>query len=443
MKDAWQQIRTILEKGLNPSIYSLWIKPLEADLRQESLALLAPNDFVAAWVRERLLVQIREAATQVLGAAPELSVTARRQEAPTVPLRAQALTLPLPMAPVLARPGASHAWRHSFSDFVVGPNNDLAYAASRGILKEQFGSNQLYLCSAAGLGKTHLIQAIGHAALTEGNRRQVNIRYLTAEEFATRMILSLRAGEISRFKAAFREGVDILLLEDIHFLQGKAKIQDEMLATLKALRERGSRVVFTSSFLPKELTDMDGHLLSRFSQAMLAHIDKPDIATRMRILEAKATKLQCSVPQDVSRYLAEYLSGDIRQLESCLQNLVLKARLLNHSLNLGMAREVVGHYAADQDTGLARIVRSVCEAFNLSQNELVSKSRKRQIVLARNTAFFLARKHTDLSLKDIGSHFGRSHSTVIKGITSLEREMSIRSPQGHQIKRTLDQLDLH
>lgn len=447
MSETWRQISQILEKSLNPNQFTLWIKPLHASWENNVLELAAPNDFVASWVRDKLLTSISEAAAQVLGAQPAISVRCAPRPQPAAPapkaakptVAAKPLGLPLTTP---AAPAQSSTWRHSFEDFVVGPSNGLAFAAAQSVTEPAFASGPLFISSSAGLGKTHLLQAIGQAVYAKCSR-QLTLRYLTAEEFATKMIMALNAKDMNRFKAQFREGVDILLMEDIHFLQGKAMFQEELLSTIKALQERGSRVVFTSSFLPKEMSDVDPHLVSRFCSGLLTLIDKPDHDMRRRIVAQKSAKLQVSVPDDVAELLAERITSDIRLLESCLHNLILKAKLLNERISLDLAREVLGNYSIE-NSGLAleRIVEAVCRTFTLSAEQLASKSRKQHIVLARNTAFFLARKHTPLSLKDIGERFNRTHSTVIKGITSLEREMSKKTPTGRQIQRTLEQIDL-
>ncbi len=448
MNETWQQISQILEKSLNPNQFTLWIKPLHASLDNNVLELAAPNDFVASWVRDKLFASISEAAAQVLGARPTISVRCAPKPQPVAPApkaakpAATAKPLGLPLTTPVA-PAQSATWRHRFEDFVVGPSNGLAFAAAQSVTREDFVSGPLFISSSAGLGKTHLLQAIGQTIHGGNCSRRLTLRYLTAEEFATKMIMALNAKDMSRFKAQFREGVDILLMEDIHFLQGKAMFQEELLSTIKALQERGSRVVFTSSFLPKELSNVDPHLVSRFCSGLLTLIDKPDHDMRRRIVGQKSAKLQVGVPDDVAELLAERITSDIRLLESCLQSLVLKAKLLNERISLDLAREVLGNYSIET-SGLAleRIVEAVCRIFTLSDQQLASKSRKQHIVLARNTAFFLARKHTTLSLKDIGERFNRTHSTVIKGITSLEREMSKKTPAGRQIQRTLEQIDL-
>lgn len=465
MKHGWDHILEILEKRLNPGLFKVWIKPLSATIADGQLTLVAPNDFVAAWVRDRLLDAVTEAAVQVLGEQPRIEVTAQAQRpgAPKAQLVTSAVrSLPAGENRALSAPAIKSApaalagdsapatttsgypWRFSFDDFVVGPSNALAHAASQSVCRTSFGSDKLFLCSGPGLGKTHLLQAIGSQMAETANVRRIRLRYLTAEEFATRMVVSLKMGEIERFKAEFRESVDILLLEDIHFLQGKERIQDELLATLKALQARGSRVVFTSSFLPHELSGVDSQLASRFGAGFLAVIDRPDFETRRRIVEHKAMRLHAArLPEDVSSLLAERITTDIRQLESCLQNLILKARLLKENISLDLVKQVLANYAVDlTNPNLDRIISAVCRTFDLQPPELASKSRKQGVVMARNTAFFLARKYTDLSLKDIGQRFNRKHSTVIKGITKVERDLSKRTPLGRQFERALNLLEI-
>ena len=377
---------------------------------------------------------------------------ARQHHAPAG--RQHALPLPVatpvPMARTLGNSStdgaasASGAWRFSFRDFVVGPSNELAYSAARSICRHQLVTDQFYLCSAPGLGKTHLLQAIGQELSANGGPKQGRVRlaYLSAEDFACRMVMALKQREMESFKAGFRDGVDVLLLEDIHFLQGKEKTQEELLATVKSLRSVGKKVVFTSSFLPKELPKLDSLLASQFCDGFMAVIDKPDFQTRMRILETKAQVFQVQIPQDVNELFANTIQSDIRLLENCLQNLVIKARLMNQRITHGLALEVLKNYAPNMSKpDLEKIIAFICRSFNLSHDCLRTKSRKKENVLARNTIFYLARKHTDLSLKNIGEAFNRKHSTVIKGITQVEREMSRQSTVGRQMDRLIQTLE--
>ncbi|WP_428566784.1 MAG: chromosomal replication initiator protein DnaA [Solidesulfovibrio sp. DCME] len=455
METIWPKTKQLLQTTLSPGLYNLWIKPLAARARDGVLELAAPNAFVASWVRERLADAVADAAAVVMGARPRVEVVEARAQAAAAPGRITATAtgaapratrapkpLTLPMVPKAPDTDAAR-FRFSYDEFVVGPSNELAYVASRGICDMSLSADQLFISSAPGLGKTHLIQSMGrqlcHAGLEAG--RNLRVAYLSAEEFANRLVLALKTKQVERFKAAFRENVDVLLLEDVHFFRDKPRIQDELLNTLKALNSRGCRLVFTSSFLPKDLSGLDAQLLSRISSGFLAVIDKPDLATRKRILESKAAIHQVLLPDAVSTLLADKLHADVRQLESCLQNLVLKARLLNCRISVDLAWDVLRHYdVSSRPLTLDDIVSYVCDVYRLSPDQLVSKSRKRQYVLARNTAFLLARQHTDLSLVDIGNRFNRRHSTVVKGITALEKHLSLKTPLGRELERTIESI---
>ncbi|MBI9110777.1 chromosomal replication initiator protein DnaA [Maridesulfovibrio ferrireducens] len=446
MTDSWNKILNFLEKGLNPGLFKVWIKPLKAEVSNNSIKLYAPNEFVAAWVRDRLIDNITEAGTQVLGARPKVEVGVKKSAEkpaglvrPKTPRQVQtSMGLPM-MHPAVTK--KMPRWRFSFDDFIVGDSNQLACAASRSLCDNSLPGDQLFLSSTPGLGKTHLLHSIGKGLCATSNKQHVSIACLTAEEFANRMVMALKAGEISRFKSEFRDNVDCLLLEDVHFFQGKHKMQDEILETLKCLQLRGSKVVMTSSFLPRELEKVDPQLVSRFCSGLLAVIATPDFETRKRIVQSKAIRLGTQVPDSISELLADRITTDVRQLESCLQNLVLKARLLNKNLTQDLAWQVLENYSLEnKNPSYDSIVDHICRSYELSADQLRSKSRKRQIVLARNTAFFLARKYTELSLKDIGVRLCRRHSTVIKGITNIEREISLQTPLGRQLQDTVARL---
>lgn len=451
MDRTWHQIRDILEKTVNPGLYSVWIKPLEATLQDHNLTLTAPNEFVASWVRDRLMGDITSAASRVLGNSPQISVianlgvTSPNPYAPPKGLRTilqeqgpathGQMGLPIPPSVTMR----TTPWRYTFDDFVVGPCNQLAYAATHSLTQDTFSSDQLFLCSGPGLGKTHLLHAVGSAMCSASNSSTVRVRYVTSEEFARQWIMACRSKDFESFKSAYRDNVDILLLEDVHFFQGKEKLQDELLATVKALRDRGSRVVFSSSFLPRELKDVDSRLASRFCHGFMALIEKPDFETRKRILHHKAKLFHAALPEEVADLMADRIRSDVRQLESCLQNLVLKAKLLNKGISMDLAQQVVGNYAvATPLLSMDNIEEFVCETFELTPAQLESKSRRRQVVLARNTAYYLARHYTSLSLKDIGVRFNRRHSTVLKGIANMEREMCLETPLGRQLRKTLE-----
>jgi chromosomal replication initiator protein len=450
MNAVWSKTIEILEKSINPTHVRAWISPLKTELDAYGLTLTAANGFVASWVKNRYAAAIQQALNQAAGREVPLRIEGDVQShAPAIcppPCHQERQYLPMSMTIPVRHADQSAKfesnWRFFFQDFVVGLSNELAFSAARNICRHQLVMDQLYLCSAPGLGKTHLLQAIGREF--SSNNGGARVAYLSAEEFACRMVMALKRREMERFKAGLRDGVDVLLLEDVHFLQGKEKTQEELLATVKVLRAAGKKVVFTSSFLPKELPKLDCQLASQFCDGFMAVIDKPDFETRVRILEAKAKVHQVQLPQDVTTLFANYIQNDIRILESCLHNLVLKARLLNKNISHGLALEVLQNYAPPQGKpDLEKITYFICQSFNLSNEKLRAKSRKKENVLARNAIFYLARKHTDLSLQKIGEAFNRRHSTVLKGITQVEQEIARQSPVGRQLDRLIQMLEVH
>ncbi|MCL2122998.1 MAG: DnaA/Hda family protein, partial [Desulfovibrionaceae bacterium] len=374
-----------------------------------------------------------------LGLAPDavsLSVRSKNTEpARRIASPGEAAACPRPEQGALVGPEYPEPrWRFSFEDFVVGPSNTVAYGAAKGLCADLAGT--LFVFAASGLGKTHLVQAVGKC-LSEGNRMRRKICYLTAEEFASCFVTALKARDVEGFKTRLRQS-DVLLLEDVHFLQNKGKMQEEALALIKSLQSKGSRLVLTSSFAPCELRHMDAQLVSLFCAGLLAHMDAPTLETRRCILREKARVHQVMLPEPVSELLATRITSDVRQLESCLNNLIFKARLLNRQICLDMALEVLGQYAeARHGLDIAAIIRLVCDSFKLSEPQLASRSRKSVYVQARYTAYYLARKHTQLSLQEIGDRFHRRHSSVIKGISVFEREMQRESTLGRQLAHTV------
>jgi chromosomal replication initiator protein len=473
MTEQWLKISQNLQKTLDAGCYKVWIMPLHASMTGDRLILTAPSAYVAEKVDARFAEAIRAAARPVLGSdfvleicagkaspaptrtMPSISVAAPRlcpeqQEAPAPQPVAAQPALAQPVQPPLVRAtqqgmlpfstaGAplvrpqARQWRYSFDDLVTGPSNEMAVAGARDLSRH--GSVEtLFVSAPSGLGKTHLAQAVGRVISSNADMGRVG--YLTADEFASRFVAAMRQNDLETFKAQVR-ALDVLLLEDVHFLQGKEKMQEQVLGLSKSLQERGSRVVMTSSFSPREMQHVDSQLLSHFSSGLLTSISKPTADMRRAILERKASVHQVLLPSPVSELLAERLSDDVRQLESCLNSLVFKAKLLNRSISLEMAWDVLGEYAQASGLDFGTIVRLVCESFGLTEHQLSSRSRRADYVLGRNTIYYLARKHTELSLQQIGDKFNRRHSTVIKGITSIERELSAESRVGRQVASTV------
>ncbi|MBO4301579.1 MAG: ATP-binding protein [Desulfovibrio sp.] len=459
MRERWSKISENLKKLVEPGVFRVWIAPLKAQVFDTGLQLEAPTAFVASWLESKMLPTLREAASPVLGveaSAVEVCITVGSGKDVSVG-EAESLS-PMPVSEgtntvsgerwtqaslpfALTHRPFSTAWRYSFADFVVGPTNNIAVAAARDVADGAGCVQTLFINSSAGLGKTHLSHAVGRSLAEEGSG--VRVAYLTAEEFASRFVAALRSRDVEGFKARFRD-LDVLLLEDVHFFQGKEKMQEMALAVIKGLQNRGGKVIFTSSFSPRELQNVDSALVSHFCSGVLTDIGIPTEEMRRDILTRKASNFQVLLPDNVCELLASHLKGDVRQLESCLDSLVFKARVMNCAPNLDLAMEILAQYAKTPCRyDLQTIVRLVCESYGLEERQLCSRSRRKEYVLGRNTAYYLARKHTELTLQEIGAHFNRRHTSVIKGITTVERELSRESSLGHQIARAVSLIEHH
>lgn len=492
MTAQWCGICENLRKSLDSGAFKVWIAPLHGEVKDHILKLTAPSAYVAQRVRERLGDQVLAAASQELGlpvealelrvlvaegagealVRPATVATESAVQATAIPAVSTASPVsPVPVAPLAGdtmqavsssavfsssayslRPAISQSalpippmaipsvrWRYGFDDFVVGPTNAVAVAAAQDLCRRNGAVETLFVSADSGLGKTHLTHAIGQALFRE--RGEARVGYLTAEDFTTRFVLASRTHQMDAFKAALRE-LDVLLLDDVHFFQGKEKTQDEALATIKSLQARGSRVVMTSSFTPRELHNVDSQLVSYFCSGLLANMDKPTEDMRRSMLIRKASVHQVLLPDSVTDLLASHLSNDVRQLESCLNNLIFKARHLNRRICVELAMDVLAQYAqVEQRLDVESIIRLVCESYGLSERQLSSRSRRHECVLARNTIYYLARKHTDVSLQEIGEKFNRRHTTVIKGITSIERELQRESAVGRQVANAVQLIE--
>ncbi len=336
-------------------------------MQDNTLFISAPNEFVASWIRDRLQHKILQTATEALGYEPDLRIQATNQKINFQPLLANndqhRMHLPIHYDQAC---GPAKSWRFCFEDFMVGDCNQLAYAACTSLCNTEFPAGSIFLCSGPGLGKTHLLQAIGNHICQNKQQNCINVVYVSSEQFANQMVQALKSKEIDKFKSMYRDNVDLLLLEDIHFFQGKAKMQEELLSLIKTLEAQGNKVVFSSSFLPKELDKVDSQLTSYFCSGFLAPINKPDFDLRLRLIKKKSKHFQIHIPDDICNEVADKITSDIRQLESCIQNMALKARLLKQNITSALARDVLQNYSQEnQSPNLESITKFVCSTFEL------------------------------------------------------------------------------
>ena len=307
-----------------------------------------------------------------------------------------------------------------FDYFVVGDNNDFAYSASLLLASQKDTHHKsLFLLSKAGMGKSHLSQAIGHHILSEYPNARVY--YSTAEDFSNEMVQAFRHAAIDRFKGKYRNNCDVLLMEDVHFLSGKKRTQIELVSILDALHRDGKRIIFSSCYLPADIPKLHDALRSRLSNGLISNIDPPNFRTRVRILQKKAMINGYKIPSTVLQYLAGELTEDVRQLESGLNGVAIKSSLLGEPMDQSLAESVVKCIVQQRkNITIAVIKKLVCKHYNVSIADIVSRSRKQSLVRSRQMAIFLSRRYTDLSLQAISKSFNRNHATALHSINSIE-----------------------
>ena len=435
MSDLWDEIAGCL-KGLMPEgSYRVWIEPISSGgLEGNRLTLYCPNQFFIKWIRENYLHLFKRAMEEV-GCRAELrfkAVAVSQEPSPALQ----------PMLPVAdGIPGIQFYRGFTFEEFVVGDCNRYAYEACRAAAEERAQEPLLYLQAASGLGKSHLVQAVGQWLLQARSRRY-RLRYLTANEFTTQVVQAVRGGEMEGLQEQFRRGCDCLLLEEAHALAGRERTQAEFAQTIDDLVNRGKLVIVTSNLLPREIPKMDASLRSRLSSGLITCINPPDLPTRRRIVERKARRQGVRLSQEVVEYLAQNLRGDIRRIESAVTGLVAKSCFLKRPMDLELAREVVHELVGEQEPLSTEVIRDlVCRHFRVTKEELASRSRKQSVTLPRQVAMYLSRKFTDASLEAIGRLFNRDHATVCHSIKKIERRVKESPTLRSQVEFLMEQVE--
>ncbi len=426
MTGVWERLKFALKDRLPEASFKVWIEPLRClGLSEKKLVLACPNQFCLSWVKENYYQHLEEA-LKAQGLSLEIELVAVETPPPRVVQR----DLPYDPTRLIGRRLSS---RYTFEEFVVGECNRLAYATCWNIAAENPGGNIVYLCADTGLGKSHLSQAVGNYLLK--SHRNERVCYLTAHDFTTQLVRALRHDRLDEFKEKLRKGCDILMLEEIHFFSGKEFTQAELALTLDYLYDAGKTVVFTADRPPQEITKLDSSLRSRFSAGVLVRINPPDYKTRVNIIRRKARNQGIALPEEVVTFLAKHLRGDIRQIESAVIGLVARSSLLREPVTLALARELLQEIQP-QEPNITKeaILELVCHHFQVSREDLCSKSRQRRITFPRQVAMYLCRRFTSDSLQAIGKLFNRDHATVIYAVNSVEKKLKRPGSTKYQIE---------
>ena len=430
----WDEFQDHLKTRVNETAWSTWIEPLEGALNGQQLRLEAPNEFHRRWVNDRFFGSIQEVSAAVYGDDITVVIDAREgapaftdtSDEPPVerveePVRPQ---LRSPAAPPAVQDFESRLIaKYTFENFVVGQSNRFAHAASMAVA-EQPGShyNPLFIYGGAGLGKTHLLHAVGH------HRRELApgsvVRYVSSEQFFNEFINGIRRKRMDEFKARYRT-IDVLLLDDVQFFEGKEQILEEFFHTFNSLYEAGKQLVISADRPPKHLSTIEDRLRSRFEWGLTTDIQPPDVETRLAILRKNADFAPTPVPRDVLGFIAENVLDNIRELEGALTRVTAYAALTHEKITLEMASEVLQDIVPQAEARpltASLIISATAQEYGIPIDDLTGASRKQPLALYRQISMYLCRDLTDLSLPKIGAAFGgRDHTTVIHAVEKVKK----------------------
>ena len=435
MKTIWNKVKAEIKRQIPVHSYRMWIEPLEFIKSQEDVVTLScPNFFSKKRVQNHYGDLIESEVNKISKKAVQFSIEISGGKNVSKSRRKSNRQLPLPNFQIYPNQGCLLRRDFTFEQFVVGGNNDFAYSASLALAsRKNTQQNSLLLLSKTGLGKSHLSQAIGHHILAENPSDRVF--YITVEEFSNEMVQAFRNNSIDKFKKKYRKNCDVLLLEDVHYLSGKARTQIELAYTLDTLYEAGKKIIFSSCYLPADIPKLNDKLRSRLSYGIISNIDPPNFRTRVRILQKKVQLNGYKVPEEVSHYLAGELTEDVRQLESGLIGVTAKSSLLGAPIDLNLAESVVKNIVRHRkNITIDAIKKLVCKHYRISVKEIVSNSRKQSVVRPRQIAMYLSRRYTDSPLQVIGKSFNRYHATALHSIGVIEREVKVKGPVQEQVK---------
>ena len=414
--------------------YKTWFQPIvPLKLEGEELTIRVPSQFFYDWLEGHYSALIRSTIAEVLGEQAKLFYSIASEDIresgssqPPVPSFPIAPEISIGVKERMSPRQNNLNPRYTFDNFIKGDSNQLARAAGMAVANNPGGTsfNPLVIYGGTGLGKTHLMHALGNFAFTSGKAGRVV--YLSSEKFTIDFIEAVQTDKVNDFSGFYRS-VDLLIVDDIQFFSGKEKTQDNFFHTFNTLYQLGKQIVLSSDVPPKELKGLDERLISRFQCGLTADVQLPDLETRIAILQKKSEENGLDLPQDIIEFIAANVTSNIRELEGCLISLFARASLENREVNVDLARDVlrVVVHELKSPISIDQIQHTVSDFFNLPADLLRAKTRKQEIVTARQVAMYLAKELTNSSLKTIGLHFGgRDHSTVIHAYQTVEDKIT-------------------
>ena len=431
METVWDKTTKIIQDKLSKQNFDTWIKPIKIVAMEDKCVQLAvPNKFFKDWLLDNYFLIIKRSLENIVGIEIDIEfvLSKDKEKRPDTVNEIQEQSK-LPAAHIRSKNLSPLKSNYTFERFVVGPCNQFAHAASIAVSKQPAKNyNPLFIYGGSGLGKTHLLNAIG--LLTASTHPDLHVMYLSAEEFMNEMINSIRYDRMPKFRERYRN-IGCLLIDDIHFLAGKERTQEEFFHTFNTLHDSGKQIVVSSDKFPKDIPNLEGRLRSRFEWGLIADIQPPEIETKIAIIEKKMQENKVSLPSNVAHYIAAQVKSNIRELEGFLVRICAYSSLTGREIDLDLVKEVLRKllkHTEKKEIGIDEIIKIVAGKMNVKISDIKSHNKNKNMVLSRQTAMYLARKLTNYSFPDIGQKIGdRDHSTVIYANNKIMKNIELDS----------------
>ncbi|MBF0466495.1 MAG: chromosomal replication initiator protein DnaA [Nitrospirae bacterium] len=439
IEEIWQKVQGVLQESVGGAAFELWFKPVKPlEIKDHSAVLSVPNRFFREWIEDNYPQLFNKALETVL--SKQINVVFKVDQPQTSEI-AKKDTIMQTRRTRLANKGIHLNPKYTFENFVVGPSNQFAHAAALAV-GESLGKtyNPLFIYGDVGLGKTHLISAIGNMVIDRDPNAAV--MYVSSEQFTNEVVSAIRHEKMGELKDKYR-GLDALLIDDVQFIANKTQTQEEFFHTFNALYERQKQIIISADRPPKELTSITDRLKSRFTMGLIADIQPPSIELKVAILQRKAENQKIFLQDDMAYYLASRIRSNIRELEGCLIKLAANSNLTGNPINIAMAKDVLKDIFVDDFKPISaeHIQKMVCEYFNIKPIDIKAKKRTKEITVPRQVAMYIIKQLTDLSLGDIGKSFGgKDHATVIYACKQVESKIGNDENFGKVVEQLINRI---